>query len=73
MLASQPPSFRPVYKALHRRLTVWEQRVMGILDAAQRSSYERDGYLVLEGFASRDACAELQARSEERRVGKECA
>lgn len=23
MPASQPPSFRPVYKALHRRLTVW--------------------------------------------------
>ena len=23
MPASQPPTFRPVYKALHRRLTVW--------------------------------------------------
>ena len=23
MSVSQPPTFRPVYKALHRRLTVW--------------------------------------------------
>ena len=23
MPATQPPTFRPVYKALHRRLTVW--------------------------------------------------
>jgi len=23
MLSRQPPTFRPVYKALHRRLTVW--------------------------------------------------
>jgi phytanoyl-CoA hydroxylase len=36
-----------------------------MLDASQLASWERDGFLVLEGFVYRATCAELVARAEE--------
>ncbi len=36
-----------------------------MLSDTQIEAYERDGYLVIEGFASADACAELRARAVE--------
>ncbi len=36
-----------------------------MLDAAQRATWERDGFLVLEDFASRDACDALRERAGE--------
>jgi phytanoyl-CoA hydroxylase len=36
-----------------------------ILNSDQLSAYERDGYLVLEDFASIEACDELRARAEQ--------
>jgi phytanoyl-CoA hydroxylase len=38
---------------------------VGILDAQQQLAWERDGYLVIEGFVDRDACLELQERARE--------
>ena len=38
---------------------------MGILAASQQSAFERDGYLVIEGFVDRDACDRLRARANE--------
>lgn len=37
----------------------------GVLTSEQIEAYDRDGYLVLEGFASAEACAELRARAVE--------
>jgi phytanoyl-CoA hydroxylase len=36
-----------------------------VLTTGQIEAYDRDGYLVIEGFASADACAELRARAVE--------
>lgn len=38
---------------------------MGVLDATQLDSYERDGYLVVEDFVSIDACRAMIERSHE--------
>ena len=39
--------------------------LLGVLTADQIEAYHRDGYLVIEGFASAVACAELRARAVE--------
>ena len=38
---------------------------MGVLDAAQLAAYDRDGYLVVEGFVDRHACDGLRERAME--------
>ena len=48
-------------------VTGGERRVcaVGILDAKQQAAFERDGFLVIEGFVDRDACDRLRVRAVE--------